>query len=514
MAYDVFFINTSMIAAIYLHYLRFLFVENEGFTFTFDTYFQWTNSQLLIWSRYAPLYSLLAVGVFYLFGFYNTSKFKRFRDRLSSIMLGTLIANSLLILAMFFNIEQEHYSRGVVLLFLTFSLIFNALPRLIKPLIIWASAQLSVPNKVSDKVSKVLVIGGAGYIGSVLSRYLLERGYKVSVLDQVLFGEEPIKELLKSKNFTFTKGDSRNLTDILPALEDVDAVVHLAGLVGDPACAVSEDLTIDINLASTKMLKDLCEARGIKRFVFASTCSVYGVSSEILNENSELNPVSLYARTKIDSEAVLLNGNSSGFAPTILRFATVFGLSPRPRFDLVVNTFVGNALFRKKIEVFGGNQWRPFVHTRDIARAIELVLAADKEKVANQIFNVGDNRLNLTISDLADKIKLALPEIEIINHGDSPDPRNYRVNFDKIRSILGFESYYKIEDGVLELIEEFKDKKDLNLADPFYNNYHQARYMVDTNAHVARNLLYKAEILDSGWVKTDPAQVEPERKRA
>jgi nucleoside-diphosphate-sugar epimerase len=262
------------------------------------------------------------------------------------------------------------------------------------------------------------------------------------------------------------------------------------------------------------MLKDLCRIRGIKKFIFASTCSVYGVSSEILDEESNLNPVSLYARTKIDSENVLLKEKISGFHPTVLRFATVFGLSSRPRFDLVVNTFVGHALTKKKIDVHGGNQWRPFVHTRDIARAIELVLKASNDKVSGQIFNVGDNKLNYTISDLAEKVKSALPSTEVVNHGDSADPRNYRVKFDKIKQVLNFECLHDIDMGIKELIEEFKDVKNLNLLDPFYNNLHQAMYMIDSNSSVAINRLYKAELLEDGWVKSDTPELEKQKKVA
>lgn len=514
MAFDAIFLNLSMVAAIYLHYLRFLFVENEGFQFTFDSYFDHTSREYSLWSSYAVPYTILALGVFLIFGFYNTARFKRLRERAAFIFIGTLFANTLLILMMYFNIESRNMPRGVTLLFLVFTLLFNALPRVVKPLMIWVGAQLSVPTKADSRISRVLVIGGAGYIGSVLSRHLLESGYRVTALDQTLFGEEPISDLRKNKNFTFIKGDCRNLTEILPALEGVDAVVHLAGLVGDPACAVSEDLTIDINLASTQMLKDLCRIRGIKKFIFASTCSVYGVSSEILDEESDLNPVSLYARTKIDSESVLLKEKISGFHPTVLRFATVFGLSSRPRFDLVVNTFVGHALTKKKIDVHGGNQWRPFVHTRDIARAIELVLKAKNEKVSGQIFNVGDNKLNYTISDLAEKVKKALPETEVVNHGDSADPRNYRVKFDKIKHVLNFECLHDIDMGIKELIEEFKDVKNLNLLDPFYNNLHQAMYMVDSNSSIAINRLYKAELLEDGWVKSETPELEKPRKTA
>lgn len=515
-AYDVILINVAMYLSIYLHYLRFLFVQHEGFQFTFDSYFDQVNRELDLWHKYNVIYTILTIGVFFLFGFYNTARFSRFRERLAFILIGTFIANSLILLLLHYNIERDYFPRGITLLFLFFTFLLNALPRLIKPLVSWLNAKLAVPvNKEETKVSKVLVIGGAGYIGSVLCRHLLTKGYRVTALDTMLFGEAPIKDFLGHRNFRFIKGDCRNLSEILPALEDIDAVVHLAGLVGDPACAVSEDLTIDINFASTQMLKDLCKAKKISRFVFASTCSVYGVSDEILDEDSQLNPVSLYARTKIDSENVLLKEVSSDFSPTILRFATVFGLSPRPRFDLVVNTFVGNALTKKKIDVHGGNQWRPFVHTNDIARAIEAVLSAKKEKILGQVFNVGDDRLNYTISDLAKKVKEVLPETEVINHGDSPDPRNYRVRFSKIKQALGFECLIDIDTGIRELISAFKDKKNIDLTNSFYNNYHQAMYMIAAKDEVAKNRIYKAEILEDGWVKSElPSEVEKQRMRA
>ncbi len=305
----------------------------------------------------------------------------------------------------------------------------------------------------------VLVVGGGGYIGSHVVSQLLQEGYAVRVLDSLFYGTDSLKEFAANQNFELIEGDVTDISKLVKATEGASAVVHLAGLVGDPACALDENYTLHSNVIVTKMLKEVALSAGVQRFIFASSCSVYGANDEVVNELSDLNPVSLYARTKIASEKELLASVSDEFFVTVLRFATVFGHSRRPRFDLVGNLFTAQGLNDGKITVFGGDSWRPFIHVADIARAIVMTLKANPFRVQGQILNVGDARLNMTIADLADKVKSVVGEereVEIVSHKDSADRRNYNVSFDKIKRVIGFTALYSIEDGVKEMVSEFK----------------------------------------------------------
>src|SRR5690349_11749380 len=242
----------------------------------------------------------------------------------------------------------------------------------------------------------VLVVGGAGYIGSVVIEKLLARGYKVRLLDNLVYGDEAIRKLLNNPKLEFIKGDCRNIQDVVRAMADVRSMIHLAAIVGDPACAEDGENASQINYAATRMMAEIAAGHGIERFIYASTCSVYGASDGLMNESSETNPISLYARTKLQSEQVLLDECSKSFHPTILRFATVFGLSARPRFDLVVNLLTAKAVQEGVITIFNGEQWRPFIHVQDVAQAVVDVFLAPLESVSGEIFNVGDERLNYT----------------------------------------------------------------------------------------------------------------------
>ncbi len=305
----------------------------------------------------------------------------------------------------------------------------------------------------------VLVVGGGGYIGSHVVNQLLESGFRVRVLDSLFYGKDSLAEFAENQNFELIVGDVTDISKLVRACDGASAVVHLAGLVGDPACALNEGYTLHSNVIVTKMLKEVALSAGVQRFIFASSCSVYGANDEIVDETSELNPVSLYAKTKIASEKELLASVSDEFFVTILRFATVFGHSRRPRFDLVGNLFTAQALNDGKITVFGGDSWRPFIHVADIAKAIVSTLKANPFRVQGQIMNVGDARLNMTISDLAEKVKSIVKterSVEIISHQDSADRRNYNVSFEKIKRLIGFTATYMIEDGVREMVSEFK----------------------------------------------------------
>jgi len=314
-------------------------------------------------------------------------------------------------------------------------------------------------NKAAKGSGPVLVVGGGGYIGSHVVHQLLEEGYGVRVLDSLFYGKDSLREFDENPKFELVEGDVTDIRKLVLATEGAYAVIHLAGLVGDPACALDEQYTLHSNVIVTKMLKEVAKSAGVQRFIFASSCSVYGANDEVVNETSDLNPVSLYARTKIASERELLASLSDDFVVTVLRFATVFGHSRRPRFDLVGNLFTAQALKDGKISVLGGDQWRPFIHVADIARAIVLTLKATPQRVQGQVLNVGDARLNMTIEQLAEKVKAVVEaerSVQITSQGLSADRRNYNVAFDKIKRLIGFTASYLVEDGVREMVSEFK----------------------------------------------------------
>ncbi|WP_052597840.1 NAD(P)-dependent oxidoreductase [Aureispira sp. CCB-QB1] len=303
-------------------------------------------------------------------------------------------------------------------------------------------------------MEKILVTGGAGYIGSVLVRILLKKGYNVRVLDNLMFGGESLIELFNYPEFEFQKGDVRNEQDIRAALEGVDAVVNLAAIVGDPACAKTPDLAKETNLDATQKMYTMCNEMGISRFVFASTCSNYGKmeGGDYVVETSKLAPVSLYAETKVSSEKFLLNQPKENICkPTSLRFSTVYGLSERPRFDLTVNEFTKEIALGRELVIFGEQFWRPYCHVYDLARSVVLVLESDIEKVAYEVFNVGDTTQNYTKKMIVDEIVKQIPTASIKYVQKNEDPRDYRVNFDKIKNQLGFEITIKVPQGVEQI---------------------------------------------------------------
>jgi nucleoside-diphosphate-sugar epimerase len=318
----------------------------------------------------------------------------------------------------------------------------------------------------------VLVIGGAGYIGSHTVDVLLRKGKTVRVLDRMMYGGASLKEFAGHRNFELIEGDTTDISKLTLAMKDASAVVHLAGLVGDPACAVDPAFTRHTNIVATRMAKEVAQAMGIHRFVFASSCSVYGVSDTEVSELASLNPVSLYAQTKIDSEAELLGSVSDDFFVAILRFATVFGHSRRPRFDLVVNLFTAQAMNDGLITVIGPRQWRPFIHVRDLARAIAVTLDAAPAIVQSQIFNVGDSRLNMTILQAAEQVQRAIgdPGVQISVRDNVQDRRNYAVSFKKIRSVLGFEAETLMAEGIAEMVEYFRRGTYQHYLEEIYSN--------------------------------------------
>lgn len=306
---------------------------------------------------------------------------------------------------------------------------------------------------------KVLVLGGAGYIGAVLCDYLESIGDEVIVMDNFLYE----RDLNNLPAHEYIVGDIRNINDLLPAIEKADAVVNLAAISNDPASDLLPELTWNVNYKANHLIAELCQASG-KRVVYASSCSVYGFSENgEFNEDSPVGPVTLYARTKMLSEKPYLDPKVDSI---VLRFATVYGHSPKPRFDLVVNTMTGNAYFKNKITVNGGSQWRPIVHVKDVSRAIAMSLHVKKPK--HRIYNVGSNKQNYRISDLGKLIKKELPHVELIINESSIDGRSYKANFNRIKKDFGFKPEYDVKDAVREIYAAFKDGTIKNLDEDVY----------------------------------------------
>lgn len=340
----------------------------------------------------------------------------------------------------------------------------------------------NIIKHVVNEKGPVLVVGGAGYIGSHVVDLLLKEGRNVRVLDRLMYGKDSLSDFLDHRYFELIEGDATDISKLTLAMKDVSAVVHLAGLVGDPACALNSNFTRHTNIIATKMVKEVAQSMGIHRFVFASSCSVYGASDKEVHEGDALNPVSLYAQTKIDSEKELLCSVRDDFFVTILRFATVFGHSRRPRFDLVANLFTAQAMEDGIINVIGPSQWRPFIHVHDLARAVLLVLKAYPPEVQGQIYNVGDRRLNMTIGQLAEQVREVVSKIRDveINVKENPsDLRNYAVSFDKIRSSLGFESTILLKEGIEEIVEDFQKGNYGDYRNRLYSNLAVTREALD-----------------------------------
>jgi nucleoside-diphosphate-sugar epimerase len=317
---------------------------------------------------------------------------------------------------------------------------------------------------------RVLVIGGAGYIGSALVEQLLKLDFQVSVLDALHFGEDTLSRVTGHPNLTLIREDFRHIEALTRAMSGIGSVIHLGGLVGDPACAVDPELTVDVNVTATKVIGEIAKARGVRRFVFASSCSVYGACDEIVDEASRFNPQSLYARSKVASEAVLGGLNSPDFAVTCLRFATIYGISGRTRFDLVVNLLCAKAVRDGIITVFGSDQWRPFVHVEDVANAIVMALQAPVDLVAGEAFNVGSDAQNYTLGDVAELINRQVPDARIASDETTVDRRNYRVAFKKIGSRLGFEPAWTLERGIAQVIAHVCSNQVGHYSLPTYSN--------------------------------------------
>jgi nucleoside-diphosphate-sugar epimerase len=332
--------------------------------------------------------------------------------------------------------------------------------------------KFSDENKKVIPIKRVLVVGGAGYLGSVLCVRLIQKGYLVKVLDNLTYGGSGLSYLKRHPSFEFIQGDMRDIHTVVKAVEDVDAVIHLAAIVGDKACDLNPKETIETNYFATKLLAEICKYSQINRFIFASTCSVYGASSsKRIREDSPTNPVSLYAEMKLRSEDAVLSMKDGCFSPVVFRMATLFGVSDRMRFDLVVNLLTIKAIYEKQINIFGGDQWRPFLHVKDAADAYIKCLESPLDKVSGQIFNIGSDAFNYKINQIGDLIKIIIPETNVITEKKSIDKRDYNVCFEKSEKILDINPVINVQNGIYEIkteVERFKDYKDKKYSNSDY----------------------------------------------
>ncbi|NQU95465.1 MAG: SDR family oxidoreductase [Candidatus Omnitrophica bacterium] len=337
---------------------------------------------------------------------------------------------------------------------------------------------------------KILVTGGAGYIGSVIVNLALKSGFKVKAVDALWYDKNVPIINFNDPNYEFKRLDIRDSVFLNECLEDVDFVVHTAAVVGEPAGKKFSDLTYRVNYEASKRLIDKLEEKQVKGFIFLSTCSNYGISDGLINETALLKPLSLYAETKVNIERYLTN-NAKSLDWVICRLSTAYGSSPRMRFDLTVNDFTVNALLNKMLEVYLPKTYRPYIHVYDIARVI-LRIISDFDRVKNNVFNVGFEGENYQKYQIAEIIEKFVPstEIKIIKKGI--DARNYKVDFSKLKKFLNIEKIHTVKSGVKEIVDlvekgiitNYKDKK-------YYNTFLDLKEEIDYNAFLKSEIKAK-----------------------
>jgi nucleoside-diphosphate-sugar epimerase len=337
-----------------------------------------------------------------------------------------------------------------------------------------------------EKPKKILVVGGAGYVGAVLVREMLERGYAVKILDRLFFGTQGLEEIKDKVELVL--GDIRNFPPTI--LDDVEAVINLSGLSNDPTAEYNPEANYEMNTVATATLAQICKQKGIRKFIFASSCSIYDVGEIaeekdiVLDETAVVAPKAAYSRSKYEAEKLLLAMQDQTFCPVILRKGTVYGFSPRMRYDLVVNTFLKDALTKGKINLyFGGEMWRPLVEVRDVAKAYIACLQADEEKVRGQIFNI--TYKNFRISELALHVQKALKDAsinaEIVPNYAYKGVRNYRVSGKKMQTLLNFAPTISIEESVNHMLENIKANKYGDFDNPRYYNIKWMQMLEETD---------------------------------
>jgi nucleoside-diphosphate-sugar epimerase len=460
MAADFVLVNAAMLSAFLLWFLFYTVGVQLAESRTLARHFRsFVATYWLFWS-------FLALLVFLLSGFYTRTRGYASPYKAWVIVRSVSLFVVLFVFADYFLFRGDLVPRGVALVGWALALALVGGSRFAKD--IFLRRYQVQPKRRSRRVERVLVVGGAGYLGAVLVPQLVGRGYRVRVLDSFLFGREPLDGV--RGRCEMVAGDIRDIQAVVQAMKDCDAVIHLAAIVGDPACEENKSLAAEINRAATRMLVDVARGYGVSRFLFASTCSVYGASDFLMDEHTQLAPLSTYAQTKAESEQILLAARTADFHPTVLRLGTLFGPSPRARFDLVVNLLVARAATTGKISIFNGGQWRPFVHVHDAARAFLAVLEAGVELVSGEVFNVGAYALNHRLSDLGALIGRTVPGAEVAP-AENDDRRNYRVSFDKIHTRLGFVCEKTLEDGVRELYAQVASGEAGDIATARFHNH-------------------------------------------
>ncbi len=315
---------------------------------------------------------------------------------------------------------------------------------------------------------KMLVTGGAGFLGSRLCAAGVSGGGAVACYDSLFHRDREASWL--DPRVEFIRADVRDVATFTDAARGADVVVHLAAIVGEPSCKQYPEEAKSINLDCVPALLEAARRSGVRRFIFISTCSNYGVvnAGDIANEGSRLSPLSLYAETKIDAERLVRDANTLGFTCVVLRLATLFGESPRMRMDLLVHEYVREALVHRRIGIYGPDSWRPIVHVQDAARAILQIADASATDVAGQVFNVGGDELNVQKKEMAALVAGLCGDVPIDVSAGKRDPRDYRVSFEKIRTVLRFVPTRTLADGIVEVRDAIVQGR---ITDPYDRVY-------------------------------------------
>ncbi len=316
-------------------------------------------------------------------------------------------------------------------------------------------------------MKKIFITGGAGYVGAMLVPHLLKKGYEITVFDLMIYGSEVLKP---NKNLNIIKGDLRDIKKIKESIQNHEVVIHLACISNDPSFELNPKLGKSINLDPFEPFVRNCIDSGIKRFIYASSSSVYGIKKEKnVSEDMSLEPLTDYSKFKAQCEKILLSFKNKNFTPIVIRPATVCGYSPRQRLDVVVNILTNLAYHKRKISIFGGNQLRPNIHIKDMVQAYDLLIEADKDLVTHQIFNAGYE--NQSVSDLGESVKEIVGDDVILEKQKTDDNRSYHISSEKIKKILKFSPKFTIRNAIEDLKKAFEDNKLPNsLTDEKYFN--------------------------------------------
>ncbi|MCD6379501.1 NAD-dependent epimerase/dehydratase family protein [bacterium] len=328
-------------------------------------------------------------------------------------------------------------------------------------------------SKNPSSPDKVLIIGGAGFLGSVLTKLLVEEGHNVTVLDKFIYEKDSLSRIKDKINLTIKKGDIRDIDLLKKLMINKDTVINLAAIVGEQACRIDRKNTIEINTTAVENVVRIANEAGVKRILHTSSYIVYGNNDGgLLDENAPLLPVSLHAESKIKSEEILRKAMAKnvGSAVCIFRLSSLFGYSHRPRFDLAVNNLIGNAWNKGSMTIFGPDRRIPLLHVSDAARAIKIAMGLPPEKIAGKVFNTGGNELNLKNISIGNLIKKYLPST-LINIEEAQKEPDYRLDFTNIRKELVFTPRHSVTTGILELIQALESNKIISTKNPIYSNY-------------------------------------------